>query len=279
MSSRLEFLKVEGGGNDFVLLDARRGRPPRCSSAEVRGWLDRHRGVGGDGLLLLRSTPDGEIQVRYWNSDGGRAAYCGNGARCVGRVLLDSARGQAIAFRFGSTRLEARRFDALDADRVAVRTPRPRAVAPPSGPASSADGASWFQAGVPHWILPVRSSAALEAVDVARLALPIRHHRRFGPAGTNVTWVAVDRARRGRAPLRLRVRSFERGVEAETLACGSGILAAATWAIARGFGGLPIEVIPTGGDRFRVLASEADARRGSLWLEGPARIVFRGVLP
>ncbi len=287
-----EFWKVEGGGNDFVLLDARgadraQRTPPSASS--IRRWLDRHRGIGADGLLQIDRVR-GEIQVRYWNSDGGRAAFCGNGARCVALFLLRETGDEAsdpgrqeidtVSFRFGAAPLVARRVGAnriysgvaagsSRADRVALRLPAPRERRPrlpasrvPNPPSAIAAQARWLHAGVPHWIAHVPD---VDRIDVAKWGARIRSAAPFGRAGTNVDFVSWE----GRT---LVVRTFERGVEGETLACGSGLLSAAAWAISVGGGRLPVTLRSRGGDRFVARAGEP----GSLWLEGPVRIVFRG---
>ncbi len=267
--ARLRFLKVEGAGNDFVLIDAR-GKaedPPRRTV--IRDLLDRHRGIGGDGFLWLHDDPAGSAaSVRYWNADGGVAAYCGNGARSVARVLLSSTAGATLRFRFGRTLLHARASGA----RIALRTPAPRALPLPrklppipAGTLLAGAAPAFYDAGVPHWIIPVLD---VDAIDLARIAPAIRAWPALGREGTNVDLVSLA----GRV---VRVRTWERGVEGETLACGSGLLASAAWAVEQGRR-LPISLSSRGGDRFRV---SADADPAWLWLEGPARVVFRGEWP
>lgn len=267
----LPFLKVEGAGNDFVLIDARQAPLARPNARQIRALLDRHRGVGGDGLLWLESSEDGP-RVRYWNADGGRAAYCGNGARCVARVLLTGTRQREVEFRFGRMQLRAR---GGEGNRIAIRTPTPKLLPLPRRlpPMPRGVAPTWIDAGVPHWILPVDE---VDVVDLERIAPAIRGWKPLGPGGTNVDLVGW----RGRE---LCVRTFERGVEGETLACGSGLLAAAFWAAAFSAGSFgtgaadsrarEVTLRSRGGDRFRVRRDE-DPRH--LWLEGPAAIVFRG---
>jgi diaminopimelate epimerase len=259
------FLKVDGAGNDFVLLDARRGVPPRLSRAAVRELLDRHRGIGGDGLLVVENGPTpGDLRVRFRNPDGGPASFCGNGARCVALVLLRESRAAGVTFRLGRVRVEARR---ARGGRVSVLVPEPRPLPVPAGrpPAGPDVRDAWYHSGVPHWIVPVPS---VDAVDLAALARPLRAWKALGPGGTNVDVVEI----RGRV---LRVRTWERGVEGETLACGSGLVASGYWASSRRGLGLPLDLRTAGGDRLRL---EADPAGRGLWLEGPARVVFRGTL-
>jgi len=277
------FLKVDGAGNDFVLLDVRGGARPRLTRAAVRDLLDRHRGVGGDGLLLIGDGPvTGEPRVLFRNPDGGAASFCGNGARCVALVLLGDTRMECVSFRLGRVRVEARRSRP---GRVSVLVPYPRLLPapaaqppvrvakaawlprgghPPEGARRAVAGA-WYDTGVPHWIVPV---ASVDAIDFAALARPLRAWTALGPGGTNVDAVEI----RGRV---LHVRTWERGVEGETLACGSGLVAAGYWgSIACGLA-LPLTLATAGGDRLRL---DADSAGRGLWLEGPARVVFAGRL-
>jgi diaminopimelate epimerase len=274
VSGMTRFLKVEGAGNDFCLVDARRTPahiPPRKT---IRALLDRHRGIGGDGLLWLLTGPDGHARVRYWNADGGAAAFCGNGARCVALLLLRERRAEEVVFDFGRRRLHACR---AEGDRVAVLVPLPRVLPPPrpapprkagslrARKARQAIGAGplWIDSGVPHWIIPVPSVAE---IDLPAAAPALRSWRGFGPGGTNVDWVEQCRSA-------LIVRTWERGVEGETLACGSGLVAAGFWALSSLGLRAPLSLRSRGGDLFR-LASDAGGR--GLWLEGPARVVFEG---
>jgi diaminopimelate epimerase len=259
------FLKVDGAANDFVLIDLRGGSDCRFPRRGVQALLDRHRGVGGDGLLVVTDGKDPrEPHVRFYNPDGRIAAFCGNGARCVAFVLLGSKRRERVCFRFGRLRIEAFRSGA---GRASVLVPCPRPVplpgSKPPDPRAAAGG--WYDAGVPHWVVPVPS---LEALDLAALARPLRAWRALGPGGTNVDAVEV----RGRV---LHVRTWERGVEGETLACGSGLVAAGYWASTRHGMPFPITLATAGGDRLVLQADEAGK---GLWLEGPVRVSFRGRL-
>ncbi len=289
------FLKVDGAGNDFVLVDARGETIPRPSRAAVRRLLDRHRGVGGDGLLLICDDPvSGVPRVRFQNPDGGVATFCGNGARCVGLVLLQKTRRDSVAFRLGRIQVIARRSRP---GRVRVRVPNPRPLPLPEGwpPISDSELASrpeaapgsgrrrpvrtvrareagapppaggWYDTGVPHWIVPV---TAIDTLDLAALARPLRAWPALGAGGTNVDAVEV---RDGV----VHVRTWERGVEGETLACGSGLVAAGHWAATACGVPLPVNLVTVGGDR---LVLEADPGGRHLWLEGPARVVFEGRL-
>lgn len=267
------FVKWEGGGNDFVVLDHRSlpsaGGAPRLSAARVRTWLDRHRGVGGDGLLVVATSGRGsDARVSFWNPDGRRAAFCGNGARCVAAHLLagDPAPDAATSLRFGPLRLRAARSAP---DRYRVELPPPRPLPRPRGrpPLRGAAAGLWIDTGVPHWVVPVRDHAALESLDLATLAPPLRRWALLGPGGTNVDFASCSDDE-------IRLRTWERGVEGETLACGSGLAAVGFWAVESGRARYPVRLRSRGGDRFHL---ERDAS-GRLWLEGPARPVFQGTV-
>jgi diaminopimelate epimerase len=263
-AAALRFVKAEGAGNDFVILDARSGDRPRLSRSGIRRLLDRNRGIGGDGLLLLRpGIVGGRARVLYWNPDGGPADFCGNGARCAALLLLREARRNEIVFDFGRRRLKARR---KPGGRIALLVPAPRPLPLPKGvPAElrAGSGSAWIDAGVPHWILPVES---VDEIDLGEVAPPIRRWEALGSDGTNVDAVEVRDSE-------VRVRTWERGVEGETLACGSGLLAAGYWAATVRGVRLPLRLRSRGGDWFRL---SADPEGLGYWLEGPARIVFSG---
>jgi len=264
--ARWPFLKVEAAGNDFVLLDRRRGPVPALGKSLVHRLLDRHRGVGGDGLLLVEAGPGTPAaKVRYWNADGGRAAFCGNGARCVALILLERSGPGEVEFLFGRRRLRARR---TGGGRIAILTPPPCPLSlPRSRPPlpSRVRRWVWLDSGVPHWCFLADDLADL---DLEAVAPPLRRWRSLGRGGTNVDAMCL----RGGA---VEVRTFERGVEGETEACGSGLVAAGFWAAEALGVPYPVSLRSRGGDGFRL---RPDAGGRGLWLEGPARVVYRGEL-
>ena len=253
----LSFWKVEGAGNDFVLLDYREKAGPRLTAGVVRYLLDRHRGIGADGLLLLRKSSGGLV-VEYRNADGSPAEFCGNGARCAAAHIMGGS-SDRIQFRLMKIPI------------VAVRTDR--AIAVQVGPAEERRmpnlsrlrprPAALIHAGVDHWIVPVGD---VQAVDVVGLGMTLRHHPWPGTQGANVTFVERRRAE-------IRIRTLERGVEGETLSCGSGCVAAAHWVLEGSPG--PMTVSTRGGDLLRVWKDAEEM----YWLEGPTRVVFTGTWP
>ena len=267
MDMKIPFLKMHGAANDFVVIDHRRPFLPAEPGLLIRRMCDRRRGIGADGVLLLESDPDADFAMLYYNADGGAADYCGNGARCLARFALDLGLGRTgevrlrtavglqrarrgpggvgIELEFG--RIE--RAGSVQAVEAADREFRGRRI----------------RSGVPHFVVPVER---VEWVPVAQWGAALRHHREFEPEGANVDFVA----RLG--PSRVAMRTYERGVEGETLACGSGAMATALWAVGEGEAS-PITVVTAGGDELvvRVRAVEGGAE---VTLTGPAEIAYRG---
>jgi diaminopimelate epimerase len=271
----LRFEKYEGAGNDFVVLDDRGSAFPRgeaCGSL-VRELCDRRRGVGADGVLLLRRPErvGQDFTMAYFNADGGEAEMCGNGARCLARFAREfGAAGDRMAFQTcaGPYRAEVR------GDKVAVAFPD--IAGEPQPMELEASGRTWdctfLEAGVPHLVvwLPEVASAR-----VAEWGPGLRRHPRVGPRGANVNFAAAIEGG-------LALRTFERGVEGETLACGTGAVATALCHAARR-GSMPVvdlNLWPTSGDLLRVEGRRVPGGGfADVWLTGPARRVFRGEWP
>lgn len=246
------FWKLSGAGNDFVLLA---GLPRgRSGPALARALCDRRRGIGADGLLVM-SRRAGRARLDYWNADGS-PAFCGNGSRCA--ALWAAAQGWAKgrAFTLASNRgpLAAR---LTSAGRAEVRMPRPKGLKLAMKVAGYT--VHFVDTGVPHAVLFIS-----ENVDVNRLGRLLRSHAAFGRAGANVDFVSAAKGR-------LHVRTYERGVEGETLACGTGVVAAAVVANALGYAGTRVPAQTRGGDVLNVALADDGPR-----LEGPGRVVFTG---
>lgn len=259
---RIVFEKYQGAGNDFVLIDAREGWPG-LTREEVRRLCDRRFGVGGDGLMTLERDPAGsDFYMRYYNSDGGESTMCGNGGRCIARFAERLGIGGRVKrFRSSDGPHEA---ELLDDGRIRLR------MIDVSEVRVLDDGRSWFVfTGSPHYVEFTDDTAS---VDVAGRGAEIRHREAFAAdGGTNVDFVQVLGAGR------IRVRTFERGVEAETLACGTGVTAAAMVVQAvRQPTCCDFEVEAMGG-RLRVeFAKRPEGGFGEVFLTGPAERVFEG---
>lgn len=265
----LAFLKMHGAANDFVVIDHRRAFLDEPLAPLFAALCDRRRGVGADGVLLLESDPEHDFAMRYFNADGRPADYCGNGARCLARFAIDLGLGSGaphqVRFRTAAGVQTAR-----ERDRGAVEVHF--GVVPSLGEVERLEvGGRAFEgrlivAGVPHF---VSETSGLAETPLQRFGPELRHHPRFGAEGANVDFVQ----RLG--PSRIAMRTFERGVEAETLACGSGAIASALWAAAGGAAS-PVTVRTAGGDDlvvdFGPSGGGVDVR-----LTGPAEVAFAGI--
>ncbi len=262
--------KWHGAGNDFLVADGRGDAPGEGWSEWARRACDRHRGIGADGLLVLATGPDEELAMRYWNADGSGAEMCGNGGRVL--AAYAAARGLAgdgrVRFRSAWGEHEAAvSEDAPGRYRVQlslpdVPPPQPIRVPTPWGEA----GAYFVTAGVPHLVLRAEETPAahLEDVPVLEWGRALRRSPLPGGLGANVDFVAME------AASRLRLRTYERGVEAETLSCGTGAVAAVAAARAWRLGDSPWEVTPWSGESLRVSYSEASGVLTTVRLSGPA---------
>jgi diaminopimelate epimerase len=264
--TNLPFLKMHGAANDFVVFDHREAFLPEPPAALVRRLCDRRRGIGADGVLLLERDREFDFAMRYFNADGDPADFCGNGARCLARLALDLGLGRAgeVRFRTAAGVMAARREERGG---IALHF---GAVERPGEPLEVEAGGRRFtgsliRAGVPHFVTAV---AHLETVPIAEWGAALRRHPTFGAEGANVDFVT----RLGSA--RVAMRTYERGVEGETLACGSGAIATALWA-ADGGDPSPVAVRTAGGDELRVVF-RAGAQGWDVTLCGPAEVAFAG---
>jgi diaminopimelate epimerase len=261
----LPFVKMHGAGNDFVMLDARdlAGAAP-LDAARIAALCHRRTGVGGDGLIVVGQEADGAVRMTYYNSDGGEAGMCGNGARCtVAFAHALGLLGQTGVLRTRAGDLAATVHGPQDIE--VELTPFADLAHDLELPGAPPGRYHHCDTGVPHLVIPVDD---IEAVDPAAAGPPLRFHARFVPAGVNVDWVARDPG-----GARWRLRTYERGVEAETLACGTGAAAAATVLVSLGLTSSPVAIATRGGD---LLGVDVDLDRRRLRLRGPARVAFEG---
>jgi diaminopimelate epimerase len=267
MGMSIQFLKMHGAANDFVVVDHRAPFLGEPLESLVRRLCDRRRGVGADGVLLVERDPELDFGMRYFNADGRPAEFCGNGARCVARVALDLGlgRGGEVRFRTAVGAMSARR--GAGPGTIDVHFGRIERPGEPFRVEAAGRGFAGLlvRAGVPHFVTPVER---VEWSPVQEWGAALRHHPRFEPEGANVDFVA----RLG--PARVAMRTYERGVEAETLACGSGAMATALWAAAEGERS-PVTVVTAGGDELRVRFRDDDGG-WDVSLEGPTEIAFSG---
>jgi diaminopimelate epimerase len=261
------FFKVSGGGNDFLALAEPAGTP---AAEEIRAWCGRGVSLGADGLFVLRRVvgAGGAVEMDYFNSDGLPADLCLNGTRCAAQLAfhLGWADGSAgsLEVRTGAGPVAARR---LDDSSVLVEVPAPERPRELTVEVDGTPVSGWALAvGVPHFVL---LWPELERAPLATLAPRIRYHAAFGAPGTNVNFVRFPERQR------MEIRTYERGVEGETLACGTGVLAGAAVGLALGQAELPLQTLTRSGF---ILAVE-ETRQGGRWsLAGDAHVVARGDL-
>ena len=264
----LRFTKMNGAGNDFILVDNRAGEIG-LDRSQIAHLCDRHRGIGADGILLLeKPTNRADFRMRYFNADGGEAEMCGNGARCFARFANKIAgANRKISFETPAGVISAE----VNGDLVTLQMTEPTnlrlhvKLSIPDGNKT----VHFINSGVPHVVIPV---AKIGDVDVRREGAAIRYHKMFSPNGTNVNFIEK------RGPNKIAIRTYERGVEDETLACGTGIVASALIFAATDYATSPVTVIAQGGDELRVGFEKSDEGLRNVTLSGPAEFVFEGTI-
>lgn len=268
-SGTIEFSKFAGGGNDFVIIDNRRKDVPD-GTALARIVCTRSLSVGADGLILIETSARARLKMVYFNPDGSRA-FCGNGTRCAARFAFMNV----IAPRKMTIETDAGVIPAevLENGEVTLTMPGPsdfvkdRPLATSEG--STIEG-SFVTVGVPHYVVPVQRN--LWGRDLSQVGPSIRRHPDLGKDGANADFVLVrDRAS-------IEIRTWERGVEAETLSCGSGVMASVAALALAGEVDSPVAVLTRSGIRYRVeLEWQDESRRTikSMRFTGDARLVFK----
>ena len=269
---KVPFHKIQGNGNDFILIDNRRnilkGRNLRDLARHV---CHRNRSVGADGLIVIvppSSRKIASFRWRFFNADGSEAEMCGNGSRCAARfAVIRKIAPKKMAFEtlagvvHAEVKKDTVRVQLTGAAGLRMNVPVPLAAGTRTG--------HFIDTGVPHVVYVSRD---LEAEDVQGTGRATRYHEMFKPAGTNVNFIQFD------GPHRLRIRTYERGVEGETLACGTGSVAAALVASVIGAVRSPVTVLTRGGDRLIVSFKRDGAGFTDLHLEGEAVVVCEGTL-
>jgi diaminopimelate epimerase len=271
--SGLPFYKMTGSGNDFVVLDGRSTVPEHWSGAGVRALCDRRTGVGADGLVILAPVETGVVRMIYWNADGSRSALCGNAALCSGRLAM--ALGMASSGEFclltdsGAIRVRT----VGQGDQAEINLPDFSVSVTPPFQLAQLEGERWMTfltVGVPHLVVRVED---LQAVDVAARGRALRFDPAIGPDGANVNFISP--AADPEAPWG--IRTYERGVEGETLACGTGTVAAAMALAARREAELPLVLRSRGGLSLTVRGALQDSVASNVWLGGQGKLVFSGM--
>jgi diaminopimelate epimerase len=266
---KIEFVKMHGAGNDFVLFDDREGRIPWQDHFRMAAVAARRTGIGCEGIILVQRSERADFRMRFLNPDGAEAGMCGNGARCVAAFAhAIGAAGRAMTMETRCGLMDAE----LTGHGVRVWMPEPdrRRYGLTARLAGGApvDG-HFLHTGVPHFVVPVTDVGPM---DVEGMGRQLRRHEEFAPEGANVDFVAW------RQPDRMSMRTYERGVEAETGACGTGAIACAVVAVETAGLTLPVRVRTSAGYELIVDGDWRDGRCTGMTLTGPAREVYRGVI-
>jgi len=265
----INFTKMNGAGNDFVVIDNFDGTLKVNLPALTQAVCTRGFGVGADGILFLQKSAQADFEMYYLNSDGSEGGMCGNGGRCIARfAVLNGISKSKTNFVAHGHDYSAEVFDA---DKVRLHFPVPEEIVPSKK--ILIDGkvldATYVHPNTDHTILTV-GFEKVDTVDLITLARKIRYNFDVFPSGTNVNIIEK------RGDNRIRMRTYERGVENETLACGTGAVASAIAASLRYDINSPIEILTTSKETLIVSFERNKEKFSNIVLEGSARVVFQG---
>ncbi|WP_242923551.1 diaminopimelate epimerase [Pontibacter liquoris] len=255
----ITFYKYQGTGNDFVMVDNRKGQFPADDEQFVKYLCDRRTGIGADGLILLQDHPDYDFEMVYYNADGRVGSMCGNGARCAVRFARHVGVIEDVACFLAA---DGEHQASVERDLIQLKMNDVQQV--------ERIGEDYYlNTGSPHY---VRFVDDVQALDVYKEGRAIRYNDRFAAVGTNVNFVQQI------GENEIFVRTYERGVEDETLSCGTGVTAAALVASLRGMQS-PVKVQVLGGELQVAFEQAANGSFKYIYLNGPAKQVFTGVVP
>jgi len=252
---KIIFTKMVASGNDFIVIDKKlSGNLPGLA----KSLCDRKFGIGADGLLLLDNS---KHTMRIFNADGSEAEMCGNGARCA--ALLIGKKKDKINTLAGVVKTQV----SGDQARVQLTNPEDIKLDIPLNVNGRLIKVNFINTGVPHVVIFVHG---IDSINVRNIGNNIRHHTKFAPAGTNVNFVEVKDKNL------IQIRTYERGVEDETLACGTGSAASAViFALKKAVENL-VKVKTQSGETLKVFFEKNNNKFQNIWLEGSAKIVYKG---
>ena len=265
----IKFFKMSGSGNDFIVIDNRSRIVDDLELPKfIRCVCQRKMSVGADGMILIESSDKADFSWRFFNSDGSRAEMCGNGARCAARfAYVNGIAGANLSFETDAGIVSGQ----IKVDRAKVKMPDPQDLRMDYA-IDLANGTTLvtrINTGVPHVVL-MRDE--IESIDVFGLGREIRNHTAFAPSGTNVNFICLEGKRQ------LAIRTYERGVENETLACGTGSIAGALVAARKLKWTSPIDVVTRSGESLTIHFNDDNADFSDVYLEGDARIIYTAQL-
>ena len=263
---KMPFTKMEGTGNDFIMVNAVTSGPTVDWPSFAARMCPVKTGIGADGVIVLGPDSQTDFTFRIFNADGSEAEMCGNGARCAALFAYrQGVAAKTMKFKTLAGIIGAR----IENEEAAIQMTEPYGL--DTGIAIQVQGSGrtvhFVNTGVPHTIV---FTDRIDEAPVFELGRLIRYHDRFAPAGTNVDFVGKE------GDGTIRVRTYERGVEGETYACGTGAVASAIMSYHLGtVRNLPVTVRMKGGD-LKIAFTPADGRYSDVWLTGPVSTVFTG---
>lgn len=271
---KIGIMKMNGSGNDFVVID-NTARATALDATQIAHLCDRRRGVGADGLIMIEPEEGFDFFMRFHNADGSPAEMCGNGACCAAHFAAGlgrgspGGRGTVVRFLTGSgpaqARVEGDRVTIELMDAAAMRRSVPVRVAPPECEVH------FMTVGTRHALVPVPDAGQMTGEDVVRWGRALRNDPAFAPQGANVNFMSIGRD--GRIVL----RTYEKGVEAETLACGTGSIAAAVWYAHEGVLKSPVRILQRSGDELRTSFELTKSGACNVILDAPVAVNFVGI--
>ncbi len=254
---KVPFYKYQGTGNDFIMIDNRDEKFSGLTEAQIQKICQRRFGVGADGLILLENSVEHDFKMVYFNSDGRQSSMCGNGGRCILQFVHDLGMTQE---NYAFTAIDGLHHGVVDRDEVCLEMKNVEGVE------LFENGDLFLDTGSPHHIV---FRDTLPGDEFIKSAKEIRHNKRYDAQGVNVNFVKASGKQ-------LEMRTFERGVENETLSCGTGVTAAAISAYHSGNISGNIINVKTAGGNLQVKFKANGSGYSDIWLIGPATRVFEG---
>ena len=271
---KIIFTKMSGAGNDFVVIDKKLNTNFKTSAELVQNICDRRNGIGADGLIIISDSLEYNFIMNYYNADGSTGSLCANGARCAVSYASETGRLKDVTAKFISNEVEYRAEIVNNSEvRFYLNPPKKIKYNFKIKAAGKLISANFADTGSPHVVIDINENKEvfnmLNSVQVELLGKEIRNLPEFLPDGTNVNFIDVKDDI-------VHIRTYERGVEAETLACGTGSVAAALISFVNKNLTVPIQIIPKSKEKLLVNFEVENSKVRNLSLTGPAKIVFTG---
>lgn len=253
---KVTFYKYHGTGNDFILIDNRKGELSLTTS-QIEGLCDRHFGIGADGLMLLNTSGEADFEMVYYNSDGKTSSMCGNGGRCIAAFAKSL---KLVGDEASFVAIDGKHDVKYSDGKVSLRMNNVSQI-------EKGEGFYFLDTGSPHYVKVVND---LHDINLVAEARKVRYNERFKTEGTNVNFIQQINGK-------VHVRTYERGVEDETLSCGTGVTAVALVADQLGWRAATNNcLVSTEGGDLTVIYDKHDGGYNNIWLIGPAKFVFKG---